>query len=202
VKGLISDNADELDLTIDEINEQMLPVEGLEQIGTGTLTSRTWRQASISVLAIDAVPISKAINQIVPEAAAKVSMRIPPGQDAAAALSALKTHLEASVPWGAEVTLSSGGTASAFELDTSGPAYDAFRKGMAIGYDHEPLEIGVGGSIPFVAAFSERYPDASILLVGASDPMSRYHGPNESLELADLKSAIIAQAIALTEMGS
>jgi acetylornithine deacetylase/succinyl-diaminopimelate desuccinylase-like protein len=202
VQGLVSEDADELDLTIEEINEQMLPVDGLEQIGTGTLTSRTWRQAAISVLAIDAVPISKAINQIVPEASAKVSMRIPPGQDPSAALAALKSHLEATVPWGAEISLSNGATASAFELDTSGPAYDAFRKGMATGYDHAPLEIGVGGSIPFVAAFSERYPDASILLVGASDPMSRYHGPNESLELADLKSAIVAQAIALMEMGS
>ena len=52
-----------------------------------------------------------------------------------------------------------------------------------------------------MAAFSERYPDASILLVGAGDPSSRFHGPNESLELADLKSAIIAQTIALTELG-
>ena len=100
------------------------------------------------------------------------------------------------------ITISDGATGEAFELDTSGPAYDAYRSGMAIGYDHEPIEIGVGGSIPFVAAFSERYPDASILLVGASDPMSRYHGPNESLELADFKSAIAAQAIALTKMGS
>jgi acetylornithine deacetylase/succinyl-diaminopimelate desuccinylase-like protein len=73
---------------------------------------------------------------------------------------------------------------------------------MSAGYGQEPVEIGVGGSIPFVAAFSERYPEAAILLVGAADPMSRYHGPNESLELADLKSAITAQAIALTEMGS
>jgi acetylornithine deacetylase/succinyl-diaminopimelate desuccinylase-like protein len=40
------------------------------------------------------------------------------------------------------------------------------------------------------------------MLVGAADPMSRYHGPNESLELADLEKAIVAQAIALRQMGS
>ncbi len=202
VEGLMSRDADPLDFTIEEANEQMLPVAGLEQIGSGSLTSRTWMQPSISILAIDAVPIAEAINQLVPEASAKVSMRIPPGQGADAALDALTAHLVGSAPWGAEITVSAGSTGSAFELDTSGKAYDAYRTGMRIGYGTDPLEIGVGGSIPFVAAFAERFPVASILLVGASDPMSRYHGPNESLELADLRNAIVAQAIALTELAS
>lgn len=202
IVGLVSEDADPLDLTIKEINEQMLPVDGLQQIGSGSLTARTWRQPAVSILAIDAVPISKAINQLVPEASAKVSMRIPPGQDANEAMTALVSHLKASAPWGAEVTVTDGATGDAFELDTTGAAYDAYRTGMSIGYDMDPVEIGVGGSIPFVAAFSERYPDASIMLVGAADPMSRYHGPNESLELADLEKAIVAQAIALRQMGS
>lgn len=201
VEGLVSASADPLDFTIEEADAQMLPVDGLEQIGVGSLTSRTWAQPAISVLAIDAVPISEAINQLVPEASAKVSMRIPPGQDAGEAMDALAAHIESSVPWGAEVTVTPGSTGDAFRLDTAGAAYDAYRTGMRDGYGQEPVEVGVGGSIPFVAAFSERYPDASILLVGAADPTSRYHGPNESLELADLRRAIVAQAIALTELG-
>ena len=108
VSGLVSEDADPLDFTIAEANEQMLPVEGLEQIGTGSLTSRTWRQPAISVLAIDAVPIAEAINQIVPEASAKVSMRIPPGQDTDAAMDALIEHLHQSVPWGASITVTPG----------------------------------------------------------------------------------------------
>jgi acetylornithine deacetylase/succinyl-diaminopimelate desuccinylase-like protein len=111
-------------------------------------------------------------------------------------------HLEKSAPWGANVTVERGSQGDAFELDTSGKAYDAYRLGMREGYGTEPIEIGVGGSIPFVAAFSDRNPEASILLVGAADPMSRYHGPNESLELADLQSAITAQAIALKELAT
>lgn len=200
VAGLRSGDADPLDLTADEIDEQMMPVDGLEQIGTGSLTARTWQQPAISVLAIDSVPIAKAINQIVPEASAKVSMRIPPGQDSGDAMRALADHLHASAPWGAQVTVKEGSCGDAFELDTTGSAYDAYRAGMEAGYGTEALEIGVGGSIPFVAAFSERYPAAAILLVGASDPMSRYHGPNESLELADLEKAIVSQVVALKEM--
>jgi len=198
---LVSAHADPLDFTIEEADTQMLPVDGLEQIGVGSLTSRTWTQPAISVLAIDAVPISKAINQLVPESSAIVSLRIPPGQDGHEAMDALVAHIEASVPWGAEVEVTRGATGEAFELDTSGAAYDAYRTGMREGYGQEPVETGVGGSIPFVAAFSERYPDAAILLVGAADPTSRYHGPNESLELADLERAIVAQAIALIELG-
>jgi acetylornithine deacetylase/succinyl-diaminopimelate desuccinylase-like protein len=201
VEGLVSGDADPLDFTIDEANDQILPVDGLEQIGSGSLTGRTWMQPAISILAIDAVPISKAINQLVPEASAKVSMRIPPGQDVGEAMDALIAHIEACVPWGAQVTVTPGSSGDAFALDTASAAYDAYRVGMREGYGVEPVEVGTGGSIPFVAAFSERYPAASILLVGAGDPTSRFHGPNESLELADLKSAIISQTIAMIELG-
>jgi acetylornithine deacetylase/succinyl-diaminopimelate desuccinylase-like protein len=200
VKGLLTGDADPLDLTIEELDKQMLPVDGLELSGSGTLTSRLWRKPSISVIAIEAVPLHEAINQLVPEARAKVSMRIAPGQDASAAIDALKTHLEGSAPWGAEVIVSEGATGEAFDLDTGGAMYEAYRAGMRQGYGEEPVEMGMGGSIPFVAAFEARYPDAAVLLVGIADPMSRYHGPNESVELADLESATVAQAIAFTSM--
>jgi acetylornithine deacetylase/succinyl-diaminopimelate desuccinylase-like protein len=61
--------------------------------------------------------------------------------------------------------------------------------------------MGVGGSIPFVAAFSDAYPNAAIVLTGAADPTSRAHGPNESLDLDDWKKSIIAEAIALRILG-
>lgn len=202
IAGIVSDEADGPDITKEELDEQVLPAPGVELIGSGTLTSRMWRQPAISVLAIEAVPIGEAINQIVPEARAKVSMRIPPGQSARKALDALGAHLRASTPWGVEIDIEEGGVGEAFELDTSGPAYDAYRTGMLEGYGRAAIEMGVGGSIPFVAAFSERYPEAEVLLVGVADPTSRYHGPNESLELADLESAIVAQAVALIEIGS
>lgn len=200
VEGLLAGDADPLDLTKEELDEQMLPVDGLQLAGSGTLTSRLWRKPSISVIAIEAVPLSEAINQLVPVAKAKVSMRIAPGQDASAAFEALKTHIEGSAPWGAEVIVTEGTTGEAFDLNTGGTMYEAYREGMRQGYGVEPVEMGMGGSIPFVAAFEERYPDAAVLLVGIADPMSRYHGPNESLELADLQSATLAQAIAIASL--
>ncbi len=202
VEGLVSGDAEPLNLTVAELDEQTLPVEGLELLGSGSLTSRLWRKPAISVLAIEAVPLAEAINQLVPEARAKVSMRIAPGQDAAAALEALEAHIRSSAPWGVEVIVGNGTIGEAYDLDTSGPMYDAYREGMQEGYDEEPVEMGMGGSIPFVAAFAERYPNAPVLLVGVADPTSRYHGPNESVELADLESAIVAQSIALAKLGT
>ncbi len=77
-------------------------MDGIRLIGSGSITSRIWTKPSISVLAIDAPPLGEAINQLVPVARAKVSMRIAPGEDPARAMEALVTHLESHVEWGAE----------------------------------------------------------------------------------------------------
>jgi acetylornithine deacetylase/succinyl-diaminopimelate desuccinylase-like protein len=95
------------------------------------------------------------------------------------------------------VTVTPGSTGDAFDLDTTGPAYDAYRQAFAVAWDTETVEIGAGGSIPFVAAFSQMFPDADILLTGAGDPTSAAHGPNESQDLDDLRRSTIAEAIAL-----
>ena len=197
VEGIHETESDPLDLTVEEIDSQTLPVEGLHLLGHGTLTARTWTQPSISVLAIDSVPIPEAINQIVPEASAIISMRVPPGQDSDEAFALLVAHLENAVPWGAEITVTPGVNGSAINLETTGAMYTAYRTGMEIGYGRPPIEAGMGGSIPFVDAFSNIYPDAAVLLVGVGDPTSRIHGPNESVELADVSKAAVAQAIAL-----
>jgi acetylornithine deacetylase/succinyl-diaminopimelate desuccinylase-like protein len=65
----------------------------------------------------------------------------------------------------------------------------------------EPVDMGVGGSIPFVAAFSDANPNAAILLIGAGDPTSAAHGPNESVDLGDLRNAIESLAMALMTLG-
>ena len=141
--------------------------------------------------------MSKAINQLVPAARAKVSMRIAPGQDPQAALEALVSHLEAAVPWGAEITITPGALGQAFELDASDDASVIFKEAFRTAYGATTVEMGVGGSIPFVAAFEEAYPEASILLTGVMDPTSQIHAPNESQSLSDLESGILGEAIAL-----
>ena len=154
-------------------------------------------QPAIAVLAIDAPPVSDAVNALVPAARAKVSLRIAPGDSPERAMSALVAHLEQHVEWGAEVVVTPGATGDAFALETTGRTTEAFRTAFEEAWGREPVDMGVGGSIPFVAAFSEAYPEATILLTGVADPTSRAHGPNESVELDDVKKGTLAEAIAL-----
>jgi acetylornithine deacetylase/succinyl-diaminopimelate desuccinylase-like protein len=197
VPGLTQYETNPLDLTEEELRSQAKTVPGLKAIGQGGWTSRLWTKPAISVLAIDAPSINEAINQLVPVARAKVSMRIAPGQDGPAAVAALRNHLLANVPWGAKVSIENEGYGDAFSLATGGPAYEAFTAAMSEAFGVDPVEIGAGGSIPFVAAFSEQMPGAPVLLTGAGDPTSAVHGPNESQNLDDLEKSVLAEAIAL-----
>lgn len=202
VADLVSGDADPLDLTEAELREHAGVANGVELIGEGSLTSRMWRRPAISVLAIDAPRIDEAINQIVPVARAKVSVRLAPGDDGPRALAALVDHLEGRAPWGAQVTVTPGpGIAQPYELDTTGPAYDAFRAAYLEAWGHESVEIGIGGSIPLVPDLQERFPDVTILLTGVGEPTSRIHGPDESQDLEELRRGCLAEAIALTLIG-
>ena len=98
--------------------------------------------------------------------------------------SACATHLEEHVPWGAELTFTVVDTGEATQIDATGPAYDAARAAFAEAWDGTPpVDMGVGGSIPFIAEFLEAFPEASVLVTGVEDPDTRAHGANEGLHL-------------------
>lgn len=175
-------------------------VEGVSLVGDGPLAARLWARAAVSVLAIDAPCVSEAINQLVPAARAKVSLRVPPGQDHAVALDALVAHLEGAAPWGARVTVTRGSSAPGFALEARGAAYVAFAEGMREAWGVTPAEIGIGGTIPLVALLAERFPGAAVLVTGVGEPTSRIHGPDESQDLGELRRSILAEASALLHL--
>jgi cysteinylglycine-S-conjugate dipeptidase len=197
VSGLASGPADPLDLTEDELREWAGVRPGVKLIGEGSLTERMWTKPAISVLGIDAPRTPEASNQLVPFARAKVSMRIPPGQDAEEAMEALVKHLESNVPWGAEVKIVREGVGSPFTLEAQGAAYDAMRRAMTEAFGREPVLMGAGGSIPFVAEFAHQFPKATLMLTGAGDPKCNAHSEDESVDLADLEKSIVAEALFL-----
>jgi acetylornithine deacetylase/succinyl-diaminopimelate desuccinylase-like protein len=197
VPGLASGPADPLDLTEDELRDWAGVRPGVTLIGEGTLTERMWTKPAISVLGIDAPRTPEASNQLVPFARAKVSMRIPPGQDAEEAMDALVKHLESNAPWGAEVRIIREGVGSPFALEAEGQAYDAMRRAMTEAFGKEPVLMGAGGSIPFVAEFARQFPQATLMLTGAGDPKCNAHSEDESVDLADLERSCLAEALFL-----
>ena len=87
-------------------------------------------------------------------------------------------------------------------LDTSGPAYAAARSALQRAYDRPVQEMGQGGSIPLVDSLRRAVPDAEVLLFGAQDPMARIHAPDESVDLAELHRAVLAQVLFLEEFAA
>src|SRR5439155_4375138 len=129
---------------------------------------------------------SKQLEQV---ARAKVIMRIPPGQDPGEAMEALAKHLESNAPWGAEVTITREGVGSPFSLTTGGPGYGAMQRAMSEAFGKDVVQMGAGGSIPFVAEFADVFPEATLMLTGAGDPKCNAHSEDESVDLADLEKS-------------
>jgi acetylornithine deacetylase/succinyl-diaminopimelate desuccinylase-like protein len=197
IPGLASGPADPLDLTEDELRRWAGVRPGVQLTGDGSLTERMWSRPAVSVLGIDAPRTPEASNQLVPFARAKVSLRIPPGQDPEEAMDALVKHLESNVPWGAEVEIIRESSGAPYQLKSQGPAYDAMRRAMTEAFGKAPVDMGAGGSIPFVAEFAKRFPQAALLLTGAGDPYSNAHSEDESVDLADLERSCLAEALFL-----
>jgi len=177
-------------------------LDGVDLVGDGPLSARLWARPAVSILAIDAPRVSEAINQLVPVARAKVSLRVPPGQDPGDALDALVAHLEAAAPWGARVTVTRGSSAPGFALEARDTEFAAFADGMREAWGVPPEEIGIGGTIPLIALLAERFPAAAVLVTGVGEPTSRIHGPDESQDLRELQRSILGEAIALQRLAS
>lgn len=201
IPGLIAEDADPLDLSEDELREQAGAPPQLQALGEGSLTSRLWTRPAVSVLGIDAPSVQQAANVIVPVARAKVSLRLAPGQDPQEAMGALTSHLEKYAEWGAQVTVTPGAAAHPARIEASGPAYDAARRAFHDAWGADPVDVGVGGTIPFVQSFVEALPESSILVTGVEDPDTRAHGANESLHLGEFEKVCLAEALLLRYLG-
>jgi acetylornithine deacetylase/succinyl-diaminopimelate desuccinylase-like protein len=197
VPGLAHGEADPLDLTEARFRAEAGVLDGVRLTGTGSLTARLWAGPAIAVTGIDAPSVAAASNTIVPVARAKVSMRVAPGDDPAAARDALVAHLEAHAPWGAQVSIQPGALAAPFTVRSAGRAYRCARSALAEAWGTAAVDAGLGGSIPFVTAYAGLFPDAEILITGVEDPQTRAHSSNESLHLATFERACLAEALLL-----
>jgi cysteinylglycine-S-conjugate dipeptidase len=201
VPGLVRGSADPLDLTEAQLRADAGLLDGVRLTGTGGLTDRLWAGPAVAVIGIDAPPVDAASNTLIPAARAKVSMRVAPGDDPERARDALAAHLRAHAPWGVQVTVQPGAAAAPYTAATGGRAYRSAHAALAEAWGRPALDIGAGGSIPFVTAYAAIVPDAEILVTGVEDPDTRAHGANESLHLPTFERACLAEALLLRNLG-
>ncbi|MFJ4166728.1 dipeptidase [Microbacterium sp. NPDC089698] len=200
VEGLTVRDAATPDYSEATLRDETGLLPGVSPIGDGTILSRIWNKPSVTVIGVDATSVAAASNTLSPETTVVLSCRIAPGQSADDAYAALQAHLRAHAPFGAELSFSDVDLGNPFLVDTSGWAVGLVRGAMADGYGTAPVDLGIGGSIPFIADLVERFPGAEILVTGVEDPHARAHSPNESLHLDTFRHAVATEALLLTRM--
>lgn len=180
-------------------DEAGLPA-GVSPIGTGSILDRIWNQPTVTVTGIDAPSVVNASNTLSPEVSVVISSRVAPGQKASEAYAALEAHLRAHAPFGAQISFRDVDFGDGFLVDTSGWAVQVAREALHEGYGVEPVDLGVGGSIPFISDLVREFPQAQILVTGVEDPHARAHSPNESLHIETFRNAVLSEALLLEKL--
>jgi acetylornithine deacetylase/succinyl-diaminopimelate desuccinylase-like protein len=202
VPGLRSGSAADLDYPEQQLREDAGVLDGVELIGTGSLTSRLWTHPTVTVTGIDVPSTGQASNTLQAHTRAKLSVRVAPGQPASEVFAAVREHLLGQPAWGARVEVTLKETGEAFAADARGPAYDSARAAFTDAWGVQPVDVGIGGSIPFIAEFAAYFPDTAILVTGVEDPDTRAHGVDESLHLGEFERVCLAETVLLERLAS
>lgn len=200
VPGLTTYEADTPEFSEESLRSDAGVLDGVSPIGDGSILGRIWNKPSITITGVDFTSVENASNTLLPTARWVISARIAPGQDPEAAFDAVKAHLEAHAPFGAQLEFSDVDLGSGFLVDTSGEMVQKVRQAMTDAYGVSPVDMGVGGSIPFIADLVQRYPGAEILVTGVEDPISRAHSPNESLHIGTFENSITMEALFIASL--
>ena len=168
-------------------------VEGL-RLASDELAADLWTRPSVTVLGIDAPRTDAPSMVLTPQAAAVVSLRLPPSVSPAEAEEALRRHLEAQNLVGAEVSvkvlLGGRGWSDSGRSSASDPALNA----LSEAFGRDAVTLGVDGGIPFIQTLTERFPGIEPVITAVQDPSSAAHGADESVSLRTLAAAAEAEA--------
>jgi len=154
---------------------------------------RIWHEPSFSINAIQASSEQLANNVICGQAFARIGIRTSEKEDAEKVLKELMEKLRTWAPASVELELKSHGAVNAWSTDPTSPknrfAFAAGEKALKKAFGQDPVYIGCGGSIPFIAPFEEAM-KAPVLSLGVEDPYTLAHSENESLLVSDFYKAI------------
>ncbi|SDO68527.1 Acetylornithine deacetylase/Succinyl-diaminopimelate desuccinylase [Microbacterium testaceum StLB037] len=202
VEGLAVRDAETPDYDEATLRAESGLLEGVRPIGRDSILSRIWNKPSITITGWDATPVEAASNTLSPQTSVVISARVAPGQDAQEAFAAIEAHLRAHAPFGAQLEFTDVDCGDSFLVDTSGWAVEEARASFADGYGVDSVDVGIGGSIPFISDLVREFPEAQILVTGVEDPHARAHSPNESLHLETFRNALVSEALLLARLNA
>ena len=165
------------------------------------MISNRWKP-TLGITGIDNCPqISENGFGIHPTMKVRMSMRIPPGIDIDKAIEALKTALSENTFFGAKVRLGDYGHFEGCLLaNMSNKCHTILNKASLEFFGNESVFMGIGGSIPFITYFHNKYPNADIICTGVAGNDCHEHGPNENLNIDACKKMICCLSYFLSEI--
>jgi acetylornithine deacetylase/succinyl-diaminopimelate desuccinylase-like protein len=165
------------------------------------LVNRTWTP-TLSVTGAEGFPaLQDAGNVLRPYTAFKLSLRLPPLVDAAAAVQEMKALLEDNAPYQAVVTFESNGGATGWNAPATEAWFERALNAASQAHFGAPVGyIGQGGTIPLMNMLSKGFPTAQMMVCGVLGPRSNAHGPNEFLHVPYAKKLTAAVAEVMAQM--
>ena len=162
-------------------------VKGVQPVSndpTELIINSTWR-GTLALTGADGLPaVVSAGNVLLPELAAKLSLRLPPTCDAQRAGAAVREALERDPPYGAQVSFESDSATGGWNAPTFAPwLEESIARASRSVYGRDAVHIGCGGTIPFMGMLGERFPLTQFFITGVLGPHANAHGPNEFLHI-------------------
>ena len=190
IEGLTPSDMEVLELEEKDIKE-IFGSADINLFELDSISKRLWLEPALSILAIDAPSTDEAVNLLIPNAKAKVSLRLPPTENPEHAMKMLEEHIMKNIPWGAKVSFEPEAMGSGIVADPNKELTKILVKNFEEVWENNAADMGVGGSIPFANDFVEKFPKAELVLVGAADEeMGNAHAPNESVQIEDIENLI------------
>jgi acetylornithine deacetylase/succinyl-diaminopimelate desuccinylase-like protein len=172
-------------------------LNGVDLIGSGSVADMLWSRPAVTVLGIDIPPVVGSASAVQASAAARVSLRLPPGMDGEKTQDALIEHLQKRVPWKLRCEIERVAVGDPFIGSLEGPGFDSLKAALEESYGRELATAGQGGSIPLCNVLAETFPDAEIFLMGVEEPRCLIHAPNESVDPTEIEHVALAEALFL-----
>ncbi|CAD8206663.1 unnamed protein product [Paramecium pentaurelia] len=153
--------------------------------------NKIWR-AQLSVTGGDDIPnCNQAGNVITPKTTLKLSLRLPPTKNHLEAKESFVKLLTTNVPYNASVTISGLRSGPGFNALDNQPYLDSIINQASLNYyGNEATTFGDGGAIYLMTHLQLIHPKASFLIIGVLGTGANEHGPNECLDLPNVRKLI------------
>jgi acetylornithine deacetylase/succinyl-diaminopimelate desuccinylase-like protein len=164
------------------------------------IINSTWR-ATLAVTGAEGLPaLGSAGNVLLPELAVKLSLRLPPTCDAVRASAAVREALVRDPPYGAQVSFDPGSATGGWNAPAFAPwLEEAISRASRAVYGRDAVNIGCGGTIPFMGMLGERFPRTQFFITGVLGPHANAHGPNEFLHLEYARQLTVCVSLVLAD---